>query len=328
MAYFIGVDVGGTNIVCGLVESGGRLLHKLKKTTEAHLGSDYVLGKIAQMIKELTYASAVDIHSISAVGIGTPGIVNPMKGITVFAGNLNWHDVKVAEQLGGMLGLPVFVDNDVRMYVYGEAKHGAAQGYDHVLGVTLGTGIAAAVVEKGELFYGGGFMAGELGHIVIDGVKYVCGCGMTGCLETVVSATGIARQVRERIQAGERSVILEWRAPHQLNEITAADVSQAYDAGDPLAVDVMNSTGRLLGKGLSYAVTLFSPDIIVIGGGAAMAGERLFQPMREQLKRSVFHAYWDKLAISPASMMDDAGVVGSAVNAENKISGGWSHDRE
>ncbi|HEY0826899.1 MAG TPA: ROK family protein [Bacilli bacterium] len=322
MDLYAGVDIGGTNIVCGLTDAEGNLICKIKQPTEAHLGSGYVLAKIAKMIDRLLKDAAIEKNSVVAVGVGTPGFVDPNEGISRFAGNLQWRDIDVASTLSSLMqDVPVFIDNDVRMYIYGEAMRGAAQGFEHVLGVTLGTGIAAAVVNKGQLYYGGAFMAGEIGHIRMESVHYKCRCGMTGCLETIVSGTGIVRQMRDRMKRGKSSILQEWFNEDSMDDITATDVSKAYDAGDQAAIEVLNYTGTLLGTGLSYAVTLFSPDIVVIGGGAAMAGERLFAPMREQLKSCVYPAYWERLKITPAFMNDDAGVVGSALHAKQKLMG-------
>ncbi|TCW41757.1 glucokinase [Laceyella sacchari] len=319
MKYLVGIDVGGTNIVCGLLDGEGRLLEKIKRPTEAHLGSDHVLEVIAQTVRTLISSRNTDTSQVLAVGVGSPGLVDPEQGITLFAGNLGWHRVEVAKQLSEKLNLPVFADNDVRMYVFGEAITGAGKGYDHVLGITLGTGVGAAVIVRGQVYYGGGFMAGELGHMRMEGEQAACACGMQGCLETVASATGIVRQVRGAVAQGEQSVLGTWFPTANLSGLTAADVSKAYDAGDRVAQEVLDHTGRVLGRALAYAVTLFSPDVVVIGGGVAEAGERLLAPMREELQRSVYQGYWSRLAIRTAYWPDDAGVIGSALYAKQKV---------
>jgi len=316
MSKLIGMDIGGTNIVCGLVDAQGSLIHKVKQPTEALKGSGYVFDKIGGMIDQLLRETNTPRTDVSAVGAGTPGFIDPERGVTLFAGNLKWTDVPTAEEIRRRTGIPTFIDNDVRMYVYGETVCGAAQGYEHVLGITIGTGLAAASVNRGHLFYGGRYMAGEIGHLIFpDQIPYTCGCGMTGCLETVASATGIARQARDLIRSGRSSVLREWFRDTSIESMTAADVSKAYDVNDPVAVEVMNHTGQLLGRGLAYAVTLYSPDMIVIGGGGALAGERLFAPMREQLQQSVYSGYWERLTIAPARHIDDAGIIGSALAA-------------
>lgn len=320
MGLFIGMDIGGTNIVCGLVDEQGSLIGKIKQPTESHKGSGYVFDKIGGMIDELLRINGRDHSAIEAIGVGTPGFIDPVRGVTLFAGNLKWKDVPTAEEIRKRTGIPTFIDNDVRMYVYGETVNGAARGYEHVLGITIGTGLAAAVVNDGQLYYGSGYMAGEIGHFTFpEEISYSCGCGMKGCLETVASATGIAKQARDLIRSGKASVLEEWYRDSSIDHLTAADVSRAYDVNDPVAVEVMNHTGRLLGRGLAYAVTMYSPDMIVIGGGGALAGERLFAPMREQLKQSVYRGYWDRLTISQALHIDDAGIIGSALAAGERL---------
>ena len=319
MKYYIGTDIGGTNIVCGLIDSEGRLVRKLKTTTDVAQGSDHVFDKIAGLVRQLIQEQGLDMSALAGMGIGTPGFVDPLQGMTIFASNLKWNNVRVADEMNRRLGVPVFVDNDVRMYVYGEAMAGTGKGYDNVFGLTLGTGMASALVNHGKLYYGGGFMAGELGHIPFDQIPYKCGCGLTGCLETIASATGIARQARDLIAQGRTSVMSEWFPGEQLEQLKASDVSKAFDLGDQVAIDVMENTGKLLGRGLAYAVTMLSPDIIVIGGGAALAGERLFAPMRRELQKSVIKIYWDRLTIAPAEHNDDAGIIGSAVFARERL---------
>lgn len=317
MKYYAGVDLGGTNIVCGLLDEQFNLLAKVKKPTEAVKGADHVIGRIADMVKELAAQQNISLDAVQSVGAGIPGLIDPIQGICRFAGNLNWHDLDVSARLSKLLNIPVFIDNDVRMYALGEAEKGAGKGYPVVFGITLGTGIAAALVENGRLYYGGRFIAGEFGHIIMEGETRTCGCGMVGCLETVASATGLAKQAREQIATGKESVMKQMVSDP--SELTAAHISKAYDQGDQVAVDIMNHTGTLLGKGLSYAVTLLNPDVIVIGGGAANAGERIFAPMRKELQRLLLPMYWDHLEIKTAELLDDAGVIGSAVNAANRV---------
>lgn len=320
MGYFIGVDIGGTNIVCGLLDDSLKLLRKVKRPTGAANGESHVLGLIASMADELLAQEGLSRSELSAVGMGNPGFVDPVRGIALSSANLKWKQVPVSDKLGALLGVPVFIDNDVRMYTYGEAMRGAGRGHDHVMGITLGTGIAAAMVNRGELYYGSGFLAGELGHIPVEGESALCGCGMKGCLETIASATGIARIARERIAKGEPSILAEWYPGDRSSEITAADVSRAYDEGDELAKDALRFVAVCLAKGLAAAITLWSPDVVVIGGGAANAGERLLAPLRETLLPMILPMYRERVVIKLAEMNDDAGVVGSAAFAKSRIS--------
>ncbi|TCZ80945.1 ROK family protein [Paenibacillus albiflavus] len=320
MEHWIGIDLGGTNVVVGLLNDEMKLISKIKRSTGADQGSEFVLSQIAEMVDEVLELNHVDKNDLRGIGMGSPGFIDPIRGVCLLAVNLGWKDYPVAARLQELTGKPVFIDNDVRMYVYGEAMNGASQGHDCVFGITLGTGIAGAFVDHGQLFYGGGFMAGEVGHIPMDGEHHTCGCGLKGCLETVASANGIARQAREALAVGRASLMQQKLVNDPQAAITAVDVSKAYDDGDELAIEIMNHTGKVLGKALASVVTLFSPDCIVIGGGAAQAGERLFAPMREEIKNNVISFYWDKLTIVPGQLIDDGGVIGSASYAKSRLS--------
>jgi len=321
--YWIGVDIGGTNIVCGAVNDEGRLLAMLKRPTPVDQGSDAVMDRVAVMVQEMLRANQLDIHSVAGAGIGTPGHVDPIAGKVLQASNLNWRDVPIAAGLSSRLEIPVFADNDVRMYVYGEAKVGAGKHFANVLGITIGTGLAAAFVYQGQLLHGSQFLAGEIGHIPMNEISYPCVCGLTGCLETMASGTGIVRQARDYLQAGHPTLLRQ--IPSE--QIASEEVSKACDAGDRLAIDIMNRTGRLLGKGLAAAITLFSPDVLVIGGGVAAAGDRLLQPMKEAIRELVYEGYWSHLTISVARHPELAGVMGSAIFAKERLARSRSNIR-
>lgn len=320
--YSVGVDIGGTNTVVGLLDAESRVAGLESIPTLAKEGADALLDRIAVSVSGLLDKAGASTNDVT-VGVGVPGFVDPVAGVSLNSTNLGWRGVPVAEKLSAKLGAPVAIDNDVRMYVYGEAMLGAGRGIRHVLGITLGTGLAAALVTDGKLFYGGGGMAGELGHIALESIPYPCGCGLTGCLETVASATGIARQARDLIEReGRASALRDWFPGERLPQLTAKDVSRAYDAGDEVAIEVFERTGDLLGRGLAYAVTLLSPDRVVVGGGAAAAGERLLAPVRRSMERLLIADYWQRIDVVPATLGDQAGVIGSAMYGRSRAAGG------
>ncbi|MDR0269118.1 ROK family protein [Paenibacillus sp.] len=321
MEVYAGVDVGGTNIVCGLVAPSGEVLHQIKRATEVSKGPDSILEKIASMIEEAAAGYAEQIGqetSVIAVGIGLPGFVDPDEGIARFAGNLGWRNLPAAERLRARLNMPVYIDNDVRTYVYGEAMYGAGKGYKDVLGITVGTGIASAMVNDGKLFYGFRNMSGELGHIAMDGLTDPCPCGLHGCLETFASASGMVRHAKKALRNGEASILHEWYPGERLEELTAADLSRAYDQGDAFAKSIMDKAGTLLGRALSYAVPLVSPELIIVGGGGALAGDRLLTPLKQELYSRILPDYRERLNVVTALNNDDAGVTGSAMYAKQK----------
>jgi len=319
MTYSIGVDIGGTNTVIGLLDPGLQLVNRTVIPTRPAEGADMLFDRIAASISGMVQEAGVGSDGYT-VGMGVPGFVNSDTGISMSSGNLGWIVEPVAAKMQARLQAPVAIDNDVRMYVYGESLFGAGQGVRYVLGVTVGTGLASAFVADGQPFSGGGYMAGELGHIIMEDIPYRCICGMIGCLETVASATGIVRQARELMgKAGKPSILHDWFPDDAGASLTARDVSRAYDLDDPIAIRVFEQTGEWLGRGLTYAVTLFSPDRVIIGGGAAAAGERLLGPVRRTMKRMLISDYWEHIKIVPASLGDDAGVIGSAVFGRNRV---------
>lgn len=293
--YVIGVDIGGTNIVCGIVDPDGAVIANSKFPTAPARGAMAILEQIASEAKALVNQEGLSWQDVDAVGIGVPGLVDPVRGISIGSVNLGWKYVNVAEIVGQLLGKPIAIDNDFRMYIYGEAVIGAGKGSEHILGVTIGTGIASAFVSKGVLHHGSGHLAGEIGHISVDGENHLCKCGTTGCLETVVSAPGIARRYG--------------------SSFTAAEVAAACSEGDALAIKVMEHAGSTLGKVLSYIVPALSPDMIVVGGGVAAAGDPLLIPMRRELYSRVQPFYRERFRIVPAILGDNAGVIGSAMFA-------------
>jgi glucokinase len=315
MTLWIGVDVGGTNIVCGAVDRDGIVVHTIKAPTESHQGADAVLDKIARMSRQaLEELGRAD--ELASVGIGTPGLVDPYAGISRNSTNMKWQNVPVAAEVSKRLGdVPVYIDNDVRNYVFGEARYGAGRGFDTVLGLTVGTGIAAAIIQHGKLFYGHKAMAGELGHGPREGIDVPCGCGLTGCLETVASASGMVREAKRAIALGRETVLSHWFTGDRLDDLAAADLSRAMDAGDELAAEIMTRAGTLIGQALEAAVHLVSPDVIIVGGGAAMAGERLLAPMRASLYPRLMSDFRVDLQIKTAELNDHAGIIGSAMSA-------------
>ncbi|MHA6485014.1 ROK family protein [Paenibacillus sp. strain BS8-2] len=317
MALTIGVDVGGTNIVCGVVDETGQVIGKRKRPTEAHLGAASVLDRIAAMAEELRteYGSQ---DTIGRIGIGIPGLVDPQAGLSRFAGNLNWRNIPVASELEQRIGIPTFLDNDVKLYVYGEAVAGAGRGYRHVLGITIGTGIASAAVSDGKLLYGHKAMAGEIGHVRMDGIEEACTCGLSGCLETVASASGMLRQTHKRLAAGRDSILRQWFPGDAISEITGADLSKALDAGDSLATEILTRAGRLCGRALAAAAAVLSPEVIIVGGGGALAGERLLGPLREELFANLIPEFRDGLKVVAAENNDEAGIIGSALYARDQ----------
>lgn len=316
-ALYVGVDVGGTNIECGVVTASGKVITRSHSPTVPADGADAVLERMVRVVQEAMKALPPYMQErVTAVGVGVPGHVDAVHGISRLAVNLGWRDLPVAAKLKSALKLPVFIENDVKAYIYGEAMFGAGRGERHVFGLTLGTGLASAYIIDGQIMRGADNLAGEMGHIPFDGIPYPCNCGHTGCLETLVSATGIARQAIDAVRSGASTSLRDlYDRPERL---TARDVALACESGDQMAAAILERTGRTLGQALAYIVPVLNPDVIVIGGGAAKAGPSLLEPMRQELNSRLFPMFSSRLKIRTAELGSEAGIVGNAMIAKNQ----------
>lgn len=290
----------------------------MKCPTDAHLGLDTVLSLIVDMVNTLRQ-QFVNTGELVGMGLGIPGLVDPKKGVIVSAGHLQWFNVPVAELLRKRTGLPVYIDNDVRMYMYGEAVAGAGRGYSHILGITIGTGISAAMINDEKLFYGYKAMSGEIGHVQMEGVSEKCVCGLSACLETVASASGMVAQAKKAIATGRSTILTEWFPGETINQLTAAHISKALDTGDTLANEIITRAGKWIGQALASVVTVLSPEVIIVGGGGALAGERIMSPLRQELNKLLLSDYSDGLHIVLAEHNEDAGIIGSSIHARQQL---------
>ncbi len=310
MKLAIGVDLGGTNIKGGVVNEEGRILGQAEAPTLATEGPEAVMARIARMIGDLRGRAP---GSLLGVGIGSPGPLDPEDGIIYTMPNLpGWENFPMKRKLEEKVRLPVIVENDANCAALAENWKGAGQGAKTMILLTLGTGIGGGIVRDGALVNGNHVSAGEVGHMVInfDGPK--CGCGNHGCLEAYCGAGGIVARTRALLdKPGTVSVMREWSEDGG-EALTPAMVSRAANEGDGVALSVLRETGRLLGIGIITLTHLFAPDIVVLGGGVAAAGEVLFVAVREEVKRRAMPPANERVRILPAAMGNSAGVVGAA----------------
>nr|WP_282802253.1 ROK family protein [Secundilactobacillus kimchicus] len=281
-SLYIGVDLGGTNIKLGLLSDQFTALWLGSVPTESLTNSEVVMTNLINGLRRLMTENNVTPADISAIGVGVPGQMDIKRGISIFSPNFaNWDNVPVVQRLTQEFGLPVYIDNDVRVNLYGEWQFGQATGLDNVVMVTLGTGLGAAAIVDGKMLYGHSNSATELGHMnmVRQGGR-PCACGSSGCFARYVSARGIIWTVRDHLAAGESSLLTEWVAG-DVDAITPKMVSEAYDQGDLLAERVYTETAEMLGFGLANVINLYNPKRIVMGGGVAQAGDRLLKPAIE-----------------------------------------------
>jgi glucokinase len=297
--HVIALDVGGTGMKAALVAADGALLHLARRATGRERGPDAVVEGILDFAAELrAYGAEHFGEPASAAGVAVPGIVDEQRGVAAYAANLGWRDVPLRDLLTSVLDRPVALGHDVRTGGLAEGRIGAGQGADRFLFVPLGTGIAGAIGIAGRVEAGAHGFAGEIGHIVVRPGGCPCPCGQAGCLERYASAAAVSEA---------------WASACGDPDADAADCAKAVVSGDPNAVRVWQRAVDALADGLVTALTLLDPRVLIIGGGLAEAGETLFTPLREAVRRRVT---FQKLpSIVPAALGDTAGCLGAGLMA-------------
>ena len=291
--YVIGLDLGGTNSVFGIVDSRGDIKATTSIKTQGYDDvNDYVAASVEAL--QLIIDQVGGINTIKAMGIGAPN-GNYYNGTIEFAPNLSWgHNgvVPLAKMFSEKLGIPVALTNDANAAAIGEMTYGVARGMKNFIVITLGTGVGSGIVVNGQLVYGSDGFAGELGHVVVrreDGRS--CGCGRNGCLEAYCSATGVARTARELLETTEEPSLLREMI---LEDITSLDVSIAAEKGDKLAQHVYQTTGEMLGEACANFAAFCSPEAFIFFGGLTKAGDLLMKPLKESYDKNVLKIYKDK----------------------------------
>lgn len=305
MKYVFGVDIGGTTVKLGFFDTEGNILEKWEIPTRKELGGKYILPDIAESITDKLMERGLTKDEVVGVGVGVPGPVDA-DGVVFKAVNLGWDIFSVSNTLGDLINLPVKAGNDANVAALGEMWKGGGKGHDDLVAVTLGTGVGGGIIVQGKLLAGATGAGGEIGHIhVEDNETDRCGCGKKGCLEQYGSATGIVRIANRVLAATEEASVL------RDGELTAKAVCDAAKAKDAVAVKVMEQFGEYLGRGLAAIACVVNPEVFVIGGGVSKAGEMLFDYIRPNYEKYVFHGSKNtKFAL--ATLGNDAGIVGAA----------------
>lgn len=316
MTYFIGVDVGGTNLrTARFVDQSHTPEAKAKTPTLAAKGRETVLGRLERVIRDVC---PDDLSQVAGIGLAIPGPVNPQTGVLVTAANMpGWDNVPLKQIMEERLGRPVFVGNDANLAALGEWKFGAGRGHNDVLFLTISTGIGGGVISGGRMLLGAQGLGAELGHILAVPDGPMCGCGQRGHLEAVASGTAIGRLAQARLRAGDGADSKIWElVSGEVDNVTGAVVGEAALLGDDLAIRLVAEAGLFLGRTLASLLSIFNPSIVIMGGGVSMLGEVLFTPVQEAVKRhAMSDAFWRNCPIVPAALGDDAGLVGAGALA-------------
>ena len=307
--YVVGMDIGGTNTVFGVVDSRGNVLASDSIKTQEHEEIDeYVDAVCKKLIPLLQQFGGAE--KFKGMGVGAPN-GNYYKGTIEFAPNLPWKGViPLAAMFEDKLGIPTALTNDANAAAIGEMTYGAARGLRDFIMITLGTGVGSGIVVNGQLVYGHDGFAGELGHVVVERDGRICGCGRKGCLETYCSATGVARTAREFLVArSEPSLLREIPA----EEIVSKDVYDAAIKGDKLALEIFEYTGTILGRALADFIAFSSPEAIILFGGLAKSGDLIMKPIQKAMDENVLKIYAGKTKLLLSQLKDaDAAVLGAS----------------
>jgi glucokinase len=304
----IGIDVGGTKIAAARVGADGRIVERAVVPSPADDPDAIVDAMVAA-------AQAVRGTGVTAAGISAAGMVEAGTGIMRFAPNLAWRDLDLRVRVGTPIGLPTVVENDNNAAAWGEHRFGAGRGRRHVLFVGVGTGIGGGIIIDGILLRGAHGFAAEIGHFVVQPDGERCGCGNRGCWETVASGSAITREARNAVARHAHSRIAEL-AGGDPDRATGAMVTQAAGEGDPAARGILAEVGHRLGEGIGGLVNILDPELVIVGGGAAEAGDLLLEPARMAFRMTVEAPdHRPEVPIVPAELGTDAGVIGAATLA-------------
>jgi len=317
----IGFDLGGTKMLAGLIDGKFNVAARDKKRTRGKDGDDDVFGRMVKLIEDLLAENGLTADDIAGIGIGSPGPLDPVKGVIGNTPNLGWNNFPLGDKMRKAFGVPVAVGNDVDMGTYGEAHFGAARKGRHVLGVFPGTGIGGGLVIDGKVHMGASGAAAEIGHVVIDPAGPRCGCGRRGCLEAYASRWAIASRAWVHVIRGEAPALAGDAGTDPANYRSKA-LARAIAAGDSLVEEVVRDAAARIGQVVGSLVNMISPDTVVLGGGLVEAMPDIFVDEVKRLVKTVALPELEKcVRIVPAKLGDDAVMMGAAKLIADKLEG-------
>jgi glucokinase len=305
--YAIGIDIGGTKIAGALVDDAGSIVRESRVATPVSDPAALVTA-VVDLVQELRQG-----HEVLGVGVAMAGFIDHQQANVIYGTNFGWKNFPLKSEIESKLDIPVIIENDANAAGWAEYRFGAGQGHQHMVMLTLGTGVGGAIIVDGKMLRGGFGVAGELGHmrVVPDGIA--CGCGQHGCIESYASGTALLRTANELVDSGVPAGKRLAELKAQAGKLTGAEVYQALVEGDPGAVQLLNDLAGWLGQAIASLSAILDPEIVVIGGGVSQAGELLLEPVRAAYRKyAPAGGFRPELAIVTAEFVNDAGVVGAA----------------
>jgi glucokinase len=317
MNYFVGIDIGGTNVEIGILNAQGDILGKESIKTESKKGAEDTFNRIWNKTKELAEKLKIKVEDIEAIGLGIPGpVVN--NSVVKIAANFSWNnDFPAKDLMEKITGKPVKVGNDVKVIALGETLFGAGKGYKNSITIPIGTGIAAGIIIDGKILEGAGGAAGEFGHVVVNKEGYKCGCGLTGCLETYCSATGIVREGRRRLELDKNNALYEVIGG-DLEKLEAKHIFDLAKKGDKFSEEIVDFFCEKLAEGVGMLLNIINPEIIIFTGGVARAGEIITDGVKKYLPKYALGMTMENLIFTFGKLEEEAGIKGAAALVMNK----------
>lgn len=307
--YVIGVDLGGTKISTAISTIDGEILKQTVVATKAEEGEEAVLERIIGTISEVLVGADISKDEVEAIGIGSPGPLDAKKGVIITTPNLPFKNYNVVQPIKDKFGIPVYLDNDANVAAIGEYMFGAGKGTKNIVYFTVSTGVGGGAVLNGQAYRGNTSNALEIGHMTVDANGPRCNCGNIGCLEAIASGTAIGKKGMEAAQTKVETSLKNY------DNITSYEVFVEAKKGDAVAKEIVDNAMNYLGIGVANAISIFDPEMVIIGGGVSKVGDILFDTVRSVVNKRCFKSMADACKIVPAGLGTDAGVVGAVALA-------------
>lgn len=310
--YRLGIDLGGTNIVAGVVDDSFKIIATAKRKTNCPRPAEEIVNDMAEVSLEAIAKAGLEVKDIVSAGVGSPGSINPTEGIVVYSNNLGFFNLELSKLLKEKTGIDFYLDNDANAAAYGELIAGAGKGVNNFVMLTLGTGVGGGVIIDGRMLTGSNYAGAELGHTVVDINGQMCSCGRQGCFEAYASATALIRQTKQAMTKYPNSIMWDIVKGdiHAVNGLTAFD---AMRKGDEAGKSVVDKYIYYLSVGVSNMINIFQPEILCIGGGVSKEGDNIIVPLQKMVDGENYARLMEKKAvIKAAELGNDAGIIGAA----------------
>ena len=313
--YYVGIDLGGTNIAAGIVDEEGKIILKKSVPTCAEKGGEYIIEAMSKIVLDLLKEQKITFDDVKSVGIGSPGTIDKKTGTVLYANNLDFNNMPVRDKMIEYFGrnVDIYIDNDANCAAWAEFVAGAAKGTENAVMITLGTGVGGGIIINGRLYSGFNYCGAELGHVVIEENGIPCSCGRVGCWEAYSSATALIRMTKEKAEQNKDSLM--WEYYNEKGQWSGRTAFLAADDGDKAACEVVETYINYLACGVANMINIFMPEVLVIGGGVANEGENLLAPLREKVMSQIYGNMTGvpQTRIVAATTGNDAGIIGAAL---------------